>query len=414
MVYVLDKFSKPLMPCENVVARLLLKEGKAKVVRREIFTIKMLVDTEQYRQPLILGEDTGSGTLGCAVVRKDGKVVYQSEVEVRNDISKKMTKRSSYRRTRRNRKTRYRKPRFRNRKNSIKKDRFSPTMTSKIQSHKKEINFIKSILPITDIVIETGKFDPHLLKDPSLANHKENYQKGTLYGYGNIRAYILQRDSYKCKQCNTKKGVMEVHHIIFRSEGGSDDPENLITLCHNCHSALHDGKIKLKNRGKKKGTLKYATQMNSIRKQLLKQVNCTETFGYITKERAWEQGLAKTHYIDAAIIASGDVPVELLDTVYYKKSVPKGDYQRSKGKHSEISIPVGKIQQLRKFDKVKYFGKEYFIKGRRTAGTVTLMDIYGKNVSFNDFPMGRKTPKASDCKRLQARKSIIVQAVRIT
>ncbi len=413
MVYVLDKNNNPLMPCTNVVARLLLKDGKAKVKRKTPFTIKMLVDTANFTQTLTCGIDTGSGTLGCAVVRDNGITVYQSEVQVRNDISKKMTQRASYRRTRRNRKTRYRKARFLNGKNSIKKDRFSPTMRSKFDSHEKEVNFVKSILPISKVILETGTFDPHLLKDPSLAYRKWGYQKGTLFNYGNIRAYILQRDGYKCKQCNTKKGTMEVHHIIFRKNGGSDDPENLITLCHDCHQSLHNEEIKLKNGGKKKGTLKYATQMNSIRKQLLNRIDCTETFGYITKEQRWQQNLPKAHYVDAAIIASEGKEVSLLEIVYYKKSVSKGDYQQTKGKHSEKSIPTGKVNGFRKFDKVKYFGKEYFIKGRRTAGTVELMDIFGNKISFAHYPKGRKTPKASDCIKIQTRRSTIIQAIKV-
>ena len=44
MVYVISQDSKPLMPCSNPIARLLLKQGKAKVKRREPFTIKLIYD----------------------------------------------------------------------------------------------------------------------------------------------------------------------------------------------------------------------------------------------------------------------------------------------------------------------------------------------------------------------------------
>ena len=149
MVYVLNKNNKPLMPCVNVVGRLLLRDGKAKVVKRTPFTIKLKYDSKSYTQPITLGIDTGSSKVGTSAVDVNGNVIYLSEVEIRNDISDKMKKRSKYRRNRRNRKTRYRKPRWLNRKNSIKKDRFSPTMVSKIDSHLKEISFVKSILPIS-------------------------------------------------------------------------------------------------------------------------------------------------------------------------------------------------------------------------------------------------------------------------
>ena len=135
MVYVLSKDGKPLMPCSNVIARLLLKQGKAKVRKRQPFTIKLNYETTNYTQNLTLGVDTGSGTLGTAVARDNGEVVYLSEITVRNDIAGKMAQRAMYRRNRRFRKTRYRKARFLNRKNSIREGRFSPTMRSKLHSH---------------------------------------------------------------------------------------------------------------------------------------------------------------------------------------------------------------------------------------------------------------------------------------
>ena len=132
MVYVISQDGKPLMPCSNPIARLLLKQGKAKVKKREPFTVKLTYETTNYIQDLTLGVDAGSGTIGTAVSNDNGNIVYISEVVVRNDITDKMTQRAKYRRNRRNRKTRYRKARWLNRANSIKKDRFSPTMQSKL------------------------------------------------------------------------------------------------------------------------------------------------------------------------------------------------------------------------------------------------------------------------------------------
>ena len=154
MVYVISKTGHPLMPTKNhAKVRILLRLKRAKVIMRCPFTIKLLYDTTEYVQPLTTGIDTGSGTLASAVSDTKNNIIYMSEVTVRNDIKQKMDQRRAYRRTRRNRKTRYRKPRFLNRKNSIRKDRFSPTMTSKLHSHDKEIRFIKKILPVTYLKI---------------------------------------------------------------------------------------------------------------------------------------------------------------------------------------------------------------------------------------------------------------------
>ena len=70
VVYVLAPDDTPLMPCSCAIARLLLKDGKAKVKRRTPFTIKLLVQpAPTYTQPLTLGVDTGSSVIGSAVAR---------------------------------------------------------------------------------------------------------------------------------------------------------------------------------------------------------------------------------------------------------------------------------------------------------------------------------------------------------
>ena len=415
MVYVLNKDGQPLMPTNrHGKVKHLLKSGKAKVVKRCPFTIKLLYESTNHTQNLTLGVDTGSGTIGAAVSKDNGDIVYMSEIIVRNDITDKMKQRAKYRRNRRARKTRYRKSRWLNRKNSIKSDRFSPTMISKFHSHVKEIEYIKSILPITTMVFETGKFDMHLMKNPSLANPKVRhwgYQKGTNYGFENTKAMVLNRDNYTCQCCKGKHkdSKLEVHHIIFRSQGGSDEKSNLITLCHTCHKNLHSGKVKLKLKGKMKGNLKYATQMNSIRKQLLKLYpDAIETFGYVTKANRLVLGIEKEHYYDACTIATQGNTFTVKSNLYKKKCVSDGDFQKTKGIRSEQPIVTDKICGFRKFDKVKYFGREYFIKGRMSTGYAILMDIEGKKIDFSAMPKGLKTPKLSNCKRITARSTQMI------
>ena len=420
MVYVISKENKPLMPCSNAIARLLLKQGKAKVKMREPFTIKLTFETTNYTQDLTLGVDTGSGTIGTAVSKNNGDIIYMSEVIVRNDITDKITQRAKYRRNRRNRKTRYRKARWLNRANSIRTNRFSPTMQSKLHSHVKEIKYIKSILPITTLVLETGQFDTHLMKNPTLANPKVRhwgYQKGVNYGFENTKAMVLNRDNYTCQCCRGKHkdSKLEVHHVIFRSNGGSDEQENLVTLCHTCHKALHDGKLNISLTGKIKGTLKYATQMNSIRLQLLKQYpEAIETFGMATKANRLKLGIEKDHPLDACVIANQGNPITFKTrSVYVKKCVSDGDFRKTKGVRSEQPITTGKICGFRKFDKVKYYGNEYFIKGRMSTGYVILMNIYGKKADFSHLPKGFKTPKLSNCKRISARNNWIIDELAI-
>jgi RRXRR protein/HNH endonuclease len=406
VVYVLSPDRVPLMPCSCTIARLLLKQGKAKVVRRTPFTIKMYTQpVDTHTQPLTLGIDTGSAVIGSAVSDECGNILYVSEVEVRNDIAQTMKKRATSRRNRRYRKTRYRPARWLNRRNSLKTGRFSPTMTSKTEAHLREIRFVQSLLPIQSIVLETGTFNPHALKHPAVLQNKWMYQKGINYGLANTKAYVLTRDGYVCQRCKgqSKDRRLEVHHIVFRSQQGSDEEANLLTLCKTCHEGLHAGTVTLKQKGKRKGNLLHATQMNSIRIQLLSRVEAIETWGFVTKEHRLLAGLPKEHIFDAAMIATrGNIPVLQTTGVLLKKCISDGDYQQTKGKHSQQRIPTGKIAGFRKFDKVRYLGVEYFIKGRMSTGYAILMDLSGNKLAL------KPTPKFDNMKRVSARSSWII------
>ncbi len=420
MVYVQNIDGQPLMPTErHGKVKYLLKKNKARVVMRCPFTIRLKYKSTTYTQDLTQGDDTGGGTFAMAVADDDQNIVYVSQVELRNDIAEKMTRRSKYRGNRRGRKTRYRKERWLNRKNSKRADRLSPTMKSKLDAHERENRLIRKVLPVTKHVSEMGQFDMHLMKNPSLADSKNKwgYQKGPNYGFANKRAMILNRDNYTCQCCKGKHkdSKLEVHHIIFKSDGGSDDAENLVTLCHTCHKKLHEGKISPDFKGIHKGNLKFASQMNVIRSQWLKMhPDIIETFGYITKENRQLLGLEKDHYIDACVIATGGKPFRLKTLLYKKKCIPDGDFQQTKGVRSEQPIVTDKICGFRKFDKVRYLGKEYFIKGRMSTGYAILMDIDGNKANFSAMPKGFKTPKMENFERLEARSTWITTFVEVT
>lgn len=415
LVYVLKQNGQPFMPTARFgKIRRLLKTKKAKVVRREPFTVKLLYEPEtDVVQECYCGVDTGSRHIGVAVVSND-KVLYQSQTELRSDIKRKMDARRACRRNRRQRKTRYRKSRFLNRGNSIKSDRLPPSVRHKVQAHIDEIEFCKKILPISNsnLIIEVSQFDTALMKDPSLISEKVKhwgYQQGFNYGYSSRQEAILHRDNYTCQCCGKKNCRLEVHHIKFRSNGGTDDEENLITLCEDCHKGVHDGTVVLSKKPKKSKALKYATHMSIIRSWLLKKYpNAIETFGFVTSENRNHLKLEKDHYIDACVIASGGLEIEQLDVIFYKRRVSKGDYKLARGIRGEQKLPTGKIHGFRKFDKVEYLGNEHFIKSRTSSGFVFLMDIFGNMIDFSFMPRGYKTPKLSNCKRISARGSLCV------
>ena len=407
-VYVLDKNGQPLMPTVRFgKVRRMLRDKKAKVVKRCPFTIRLLYEPKtKIVQDVLLGVDTGSKHVGVACVGND-KVLYQAQVELRDDIKKKMDARRMYRRNRRFRKTRYRKCRFLNRGNSTRKDRYCPTIVSKYYGHVREVEFCKKILPIKDTVLETGKFDTQLMEKPWLQEHKWAYQRGVNYGYANAREHALVRDKHTCQCCGKKNCRVEAHHIVYRSKNGSNDLDNYVTLCEDCHKAVHLGKIDLKLKGKHRSTLRYATQMSVIRSMLLeKYPDAIETFGYVTKANRENLGLRKDHYIDACVIASGGVEFEKSDALYRKRCVPVQSRKLTRGVRSEIMLPTGKIHGFKRYDKVRYLGMICFVKSRRIKGSFTLMDISNNHIDFRDIG-GKYSPSYKYLERVNARKSVL-------
>jgi len=419
-VYVLNEEGNPLMPTSPARARLLLKDKKARVVRKTPFTIQLTYKSKEYTQDLNLGIDPGSKTVGTAV-RKNGtnKVVYASEVELKNDTKRKMDRRRNYRRTRRNRKTRYRKCRFLNR--TRKKGWLPPTLESKIASIKKEIKFIFSILPVTRVIFEYASFDIHKLTNSKVWGHW--YQKGPKFHFENTKAYVLYRDNYKCQYCKgkSKDPRLECHHVKFKSKGGTDKPTNLITLCETCHKKLHLEKITLTEKQLKacKNTVD-ATQVSIISKRIFeflvsgikkKGFKLVRTYGYLTKIKRRLIHLNKSDVKDAIAITlpkKNRYKKELRDPIgksnFYKKiCVPKGDYRLTFGKRSEKKIVArGKYKGFRKFDVVKYLGQIYVIRGLMAPRYAFLMDNTFKQIKL--LPL----PKFESLIRLQGRSSCIV------
>lgn len=377
-VFVLNKNGEPMMPCKPQKARKLLADGKARVVSRTPFIIKLNYGSTGYKQPLTGGMDTGSKTIGCAAICL-GKIIYQSQIALRQDISKKMQQRAMFRRARRGRKCRYRKARWANRASMRKEGRLAPSLKSKLDSHLREKKFVESILPITHWKVETASFDIHKITNPEVEG--VDYQNGAQKEFYNVKAFVLARDNHQCQSGQKCKhsDKLHVHHIAFRSKGGTNTPSNLITLCDRCHKELHDGKIVLET---KKSKTKHATEIGILKSRLKSVLEFTETFGYETKfKREQCLGLPKEHYYDAVAICceDGDL-VEQNNVVYFKRHIAKGDYQLTKGVRSEKKIPVGKLFGFRKYDFIQTPQGTGFVKGKRSSGYFALETITGEKV----------------------------------
>lgn len=241
MVYVISKDGQPLMPTENhAKVRVFLKTGRAKAVQRTPFTIQLTYKTTCCTQEITLGVDAGSKTIGISATTED-KELYAAEITLRTDVTKLMDTRRAFRRARRNRTTRYRKPRFNNRVHSKNKGWLAPTVEQKINTHIQVIKKIYKILPISRIVAETASFDTQLLKaqlSGAPLPKGTDYQQGELLNW-NLREYIFHRDNYTCQWCKGKSGskVLHTHHWNYWRGDHTDKPSSMITLCDKCNDS---------------------------------------------------------------------------------------------------------------------------------------------------------------------------------
>jgi hypothetical protein len=370
------------MPCKPSKVRKLLKDNKAKVVKRTPFIIQLLYGSSGYKQSITLGVDAGSKTLGLSTTTEK-EVLFEAEVKLRTNIVDLLATRREYRRTRRNRKTRYRKPRFSNRKRA--KGWLTPSIENRIISHLKAVEFINKILPLEKIVVEVAQFDIQKIKNPSITG--VIYQQGDQFGFWNIREYVLWRDNHICQACKNKNKDqrLNVHHIESRKTGGNA-PNNLITLCKTCHDKYHSGKLKLNfKRGQSfrdaafMGIMRWAVY-NKLKEQYQ---NANLTYGYITKHTRIQTGLEKSHRIDARCISGNPIAVSV-DTWYYFKQV------RGQNRQLHKANPKNGIRQDNKadkyvhgfqlFDKVLYEGKKCFVWGRRRSGYFDLRKLDGTKI----------------------------------
>ena len=386
-VYVINKHGRPLMPCSPAKARHLLDEGKAKIKKRTPFTIQLVYGSSGYTQEVILGVDAGSKTIGMSASTTKEELL-SAEVKPRNDVVDLLSTRREFRRARRNRKTRYRKPRFDNRVRSKHKGWLAPSVEVKIQEHITAIKRVCRILPVSKVVIETAEFDLQLLKaieEGKPVPQGEDYQQGEMYGHYNVRQYVLWRDDYTCQCCGAhatkKKEVrLHVHHLESRKVGG-DAPDNQVTLCESCHEKLHS--------------------------EL--PIPVVETRGYITKAtREKLLVLPKSHINDALAIAQGKhgfnvgyLPGILqINKIYTIR--PVRHHNRQLHKATILKGGIRKSNQTEKyvfgyrlFDKVQFNGQDCFIWGRRTTGIFTIKTINGKmikdGISFKKLKLVEKS-----------------------
>ena len=386
IVYVLNIRGNPLMPTRQQKANKLLKQGKAKVVKRTPFTIQLNHASGETKQQITLGMDSGYKFVGFSA-RTEKQELIAGELKLRKDVSKRIQDRAMYRRTRRG-KLWYREPRFDNRVKTKKKGWLAPSIQHKIQAHLRLVEKLKNLLPITKIIIEVANFDAQKMQNPEISGIE--YQQGELQGY-EIREYLLEKFHRTCVYCKKTNIPLQIEHIIPKSRGGSSRVSNLTISCEKCNqkkgtkTATEFGFPELEKQCK--ASLKSTVFMNLVRIKIVKELKCEYTYGYVTKHNRIKQKLSKSHVNDAFVIAGGTVGERVLsfDCKQVRRNNRKLQLNR-KGFKPSVRRQRYKHQPN---DIVRYENKMYVVKG---------VHCYGKQIMISNRT---NKPKSVSIKKIQ-------------
>ncbi len=327
-VFVLDTEKKLLMPTTPSRARRLLAAGRAAVYRMKPFTIILKYTVDPNPQPVEFKADPGSKTTGLALVGdfpKQGRVVlWAANLKHRGKVIKdKLEARRSLRRGRRNRKTRYRAPRFNHRIRAH--GWLPPSLQSRVDNVVAWLKKLLFLTPVSNCHIETVRFNTHKLVNPEVSGVA--YQQGTLFGC-EVREYLLEKWGRACAYCDKQNVPLEIDHIHPRANGGSDRVSNLTLACHPCNQKKNNrpvetfvkDKAKLaKLKAQAKAPLKDAAAMNATRYAIgnaIRAFGLPTSFwsGGRTKFNRTAQGYAKDHWLDAVCVGEFGAKVFVLPT----------------------------------------------------------------------------------------------------
>ena len=345
-VFVKNLRGQPLMPCKPQKARKLLKTGKAVVVKRSPFTIQLTTATGETVQDITLGVDAGYAHVGFSAVTDKAELVG-GEFTLLKGMPERLTARAMYRRNRRNR-LRFRKPGFL--KDTKDNGWLAPSVQHKLDSHVRLVNQLKSILPISKVILEVAAFDIQKIRNPEIEGF--GYQNGPQTDYRNVREYVFHRDGHKCQNPNCKnrdkQPILQAHHIGFWRQDRTSRPENLLTLCTKCHtSENHQPSGFLFGWQPKLKRYREATFMSMVRWRMVGILCCYHTYGYQTKSKRITLELHKSHLNDAFVIANG---------THQSRTVPYAVSQRRRNNRSLERFRDAKYIDLR--DGSKKSGKE--------------------------------------------------------
>lgn len=357
-VCVVNKDNQPVHPCHPARARKLLKQKKAYLIKRYpmVIRLKEQIDTTKNQYNYDTRIDPGSQTTGVAIVKHDKDVIVLAEIHHKKGISESLTSRNALRCGRRNRKTRYRRSKWKKaislaqrydalkkahgakkvKEMGIKKPSFGRSSKegwlapSLLARSNQTVNLVKKLrryIPITSIGMELVKFDLQKMENGDIQGTE--YQQGTLEGY-TVREYLLEKWQRQCSYCEQKDIALEIEHVVPKSRGGSNRISNLCLACRTCNeekdSMLLSEWLEViqKKKNKRHMTikenipivlkqckvpLKDAAAVNSTRWKLYNELKNLDLplhvqSGAQTKMQRIQSKLPKEHYYDALCVTN--------------------------------------------------------------------------------------------------------------
>ncbi len=379
LVFVLSKDKTPLSPCHPARARKLLAQKRAALYKRFPFTIVLREETatevvQQHRLKI----DPGAKKTGLALLQGE-RVVWAAEVEHRGfQVKEALESRRALRRGRRNRKTRYRKPRFLNR--TRKEGWLPPSKQSRVENICTWVGRLRRLCPISEYTQELVRFDPQKIQNPEISGTE--YQQGELAGY-EVREYLLEKYDRTCQYCSVRNIPLEVEHIIPKSKGGSNRVSNLTLSCRKCNEKKGNKPIEefLKRKPEllkkilaaAKKPLRDAAAVNVTRWALFERLKATGLSveigsGGRTKYNRTRLGLLLTDWLDAACVGAS-TPEKLRVLVSEPLQLKAtGHGTRQMCRTDKYGFPS------------RYVPRHKFVKGFQTGDIVKAVVTKGKKI----------------------------------
>jgi 5-methylcytosine-specific restriction endonuclease McrA len=415
-VFVLDRRKKPLMPCSEKRARLLLERGRARVHRLVPFTIR-LVDRrveDSSLQQLRVKLDPGSKITGIALVRdskdvdaqtgearKTAHVLFLAELHHRGHaIRDALTRRRAFRRRRRSANLRYRAPRFDNRRKP--QGWLAPSLRHRVDTAMTCVRRLSRWAPVSALSTMLHRFDTQKLQNPEISGVE--YQQGELFGY-EVREYLLEKWGRQCAYCGKENVPLTIDHIHPKSRGGSDRVSNLALACFPCNQEkgnrdvaeflAHDPKRLARIEAQRKAPLQDAAAVNSTRWALWRRLQDTgldvETgTGGRTKWNRARLGIPKAHALDAACVGEVDAVQGWTVPTLQIKATGRGSYQRTR--LDRFGFPRGYLMRVKQ------------VYGFQTGDLVKADVPSGKKVGIH---IGRVAVRASESFNIQTPHGVV-------